>query len=593
MTTRSTYKRLDVMTPDPTATGAKLIQDNTKLTDDVLAAIPDGGTAGQVLKKTSGTDYDTEWADQTATITVDSALSTSSTNPVQNAVITNALNGKIDNGELATVATTGAYSDLTGTPTIPDAYTLPTASLSTLGGVKVGTNLAIANGVLSASTGTTANTVSAGNHTHAYSAITDKPTLATVATTGSFNDLTNQPTVDSALSTTSQNAIQNAIATQAINGKADTNHTHVTGDITNFPELATVASTGAYSDLTGTPAEYVLPAATSTTLGGVIPDGTTITVDSVGNITAVQGGGSSIADPLNSNSLLRSSNYEWVEESPMDVSTTANVNAVLARNSDYDGFSWVNVSAFGGSGNTYTAGTGLTLTGTQFSVTPNTYSAVNHTHDYTAITNTPSLATVATSGSYNDLTDQPAAYSLPAATSSVLGGVKPDGTTITVTSDGVISSAGGGSGTTYAAGTGLNLTGNTFSLNEATDTTLGGVIVDNDTITVDNSKLTANYNNGIAWTTAPQVMTIQGIKNQVAYDSDYFYVCTDANTWRRIAITAKSYGHYYSNTMKRLSWTTAPASATSTGAVGQVAYDNNYFYICTATNTWERAAWSE
>ncbi len=47
----------------------------------------------------------------------------------------------------ATVATTGAYSDLTGTPS---AYSLPTASPSVLGGVKVGTGLAIDGaGVLS------------------------------------------------------------------------------------------------------------------------------------------------------------------------------------------------------------------------------------------------------------------------------------------------------------------------------------------------------------------------------------------------------------------------------------------------------------
>lgn len=57
---------------------------------------------------------------------------------------------------------------------------------------------------------------------------------------------------------------------------------------------------------------------------------------------------------------------------------------------------------------------------------------------------TSSLATVATSGSYNDLSNKPTipeAYTLPAATTSALGGVKPDGTTITVTADGTISAA--------------------------------------------------------------------------------------------------------------------------------------------------------
>ena len=34
----------------------------------------------------------------------------------------------------------------------------------------------------------------------------------------------------------------------------------------------------------------------------------------------------------------------------------------------------------------------------------------------------------------------------------------------------------------------------------------------------------------------------------------------------------------------------APATSTSTGTVGQIEWDANYIYICTATNTWKRAA---
>lgn len=37
---------------------------------------------------------------------------------------------------------------------------------------------------------------------------------------------------------------------------------------------------------------------------------------------------------------------------------------------------------------------------------------------------------------------------------------------------------------------------------------------------------------------------------------------------------------------------TAPTTATSTGTAGQIAYDASYFYVCTATNTWVRAALS-
>ncbi len=36
--------------------------------------------------------------------------------------------------------------------------------------------------------------------------------------------------------------------------------------------------------------------------------------------------------------------------------------------------------------------------------------------------------------------------------------------------------------------------------------------------------------------------------------------------------------------------TATPASATATGTTGQIAWDANYIYICTATNTWKRVA---
>ena len=66
--------------------------------------------------------------------------------------------------------------------------------------------------------------------------------------------------------------------------------------------------------------------------------------------------------------------------------------------------------------------------------------------DLTPYAKTADLSTVATTGSYEDLTNKPTipdAYTLPTASTSTLGGVKVDGSTITI-ADGVISSAGGG-----------------------------------------------------------------------------------------------------------------------------------------------------
>lgn len=40
----------------------------------------------------------------------------------------------------------------------------------------------------------------------------------------------------------------------------------------------------------------------------------------------------------------------------------------------------------------------------------------------------------------------------------------------------------------------------------------------------------------------------------------------------------------------RITNPTTPASASATGTIGTIAWDTSYFYICTATNTWRRAA---
>ncbi len=87
--------------------------------------------------------------------------------------------------------------------------------------------------------------------------------------------------------------------------------------------------------------------------------------------------------------------------------------------------------------------------------------------DLTGYAKTADLSTVATSGSYEDLTNKPTipdAYTLPVASTDTLGGVKVDGSTITI-ADGVISSAGGG-GTDLSNGFVTDSTNNTGGLHK-------------------------------------------------------------------------------------------------------------------------------
>ena len=64
------------------------------------SGIPSGGSTGQVLGKKSATDYDVEWKTVSGGGTVDSSFSFSSTNPVQNKVVTKAI--YFDVGEIET-----------------------------------------------------------------------------------------------------------------------------------------------------------------------------------------------------------------------------------------------------------------------------------------------------------------------------------------------------------------------------------------------------------------------------------------------------------------------------------------------------------
>ena len=106
-----------------------------------------------------------------------------------------------------------------------------------------------------------------------YNDLTNKPVLFS----GSYNDLTNKPTIPNNTN-------------QLINGNGYiTQSSLVWGNITGKPTFATVATSGSYNDLTNKPsipAQYTLPTASTTVLGGVKVDGASITIDGNGVITS-------------------------------------------------------------------------------------------------------------------------------------------------------------------------------------------------------------------------------------------------------------------------------------------------------------------
>ena len=110
--------------------------------------------------------------------------------------------------------------------------------------------------------GTAATTAATDYATAAQGALADTATqpadLATVATTGAYADLSGKPTLGTAAATASTD-----YATAAQGTLADT--------AIQSADLATVATTGAYSDLTGTP---TVVEKTSATGSAVVPTGT-------------------------------------------------------------------------------------------------------------------------------------------------------------------------------------------------------------------------------------------------------------------------------------------------------------------------------
>jgi hypothetical protein len=258
--------------------------------DHLLINADMGGTLDPAkIDKVDNTDSVTSVAGRTGAVT----LSTADISGLATVASTGAYSDLTGAPTLATVATTGAYSDLSGTPTLgtaaaEDVGTLAgnvvqldgTAKLPAVDGSQL-TNLPSAP-VTSVAGKTGAVTLVAG----------DISGLATVATTGAYSDLTGTPTLGTAaaedVGTLAGNVVQLNGSAQlpavdgslltgitasvvALNDVGDVNaptpantnvikYNSTSGDwesgavaASEVSGLATVATTGAYSDLSGTP----------------------------------------------------------------------------------------------------------------------------------------------------------------------------------------------------------------------------------------------------------------------------------------------------------------------------------------------------
>jgi hypothetical protein len=316
---------------------------------------------------------------------------------------------------LATVATSGSYADLSNTPTLGTASAedvgtatgdvvqlvdvggspgLPVVDGSQLTGITADLSSSVI-GDLSDVTITSASSAQVlkyngtawVNSSVAYAEVTGTPSLATVATTGDYADLLNKPTLGTAsaedVGTTIGDVVQledvgGSAALPAVDGSQLTGlnidsvgdlgdvtiTTPAAGDALIYDDvssewqnqaLATVATTGAYSDLSGAP---TLGTASALDVGTSANN--VVQLDGSAKLPAVDGSAlTGITADVSTASI----------GALADVTiTSASSNQVLK----YDGADWVNSSVA-----------------------------------YAEVTGTPTLATVATSGAYSDLSGLP------------------------------------------------------------------------------------------------------------------------------------------------------------------------------------------
>ena len=182
-------------------------------------------------------------------ITVDTSLSSTSTNPVQNKVINSALSGKAGTS-VATTNTNGLMSasdkkKLDGIATGATKITVDTSLSST------STN-PVQNKVINSALSGKAGTSVATTNTNGLMSAEDKTKLNGIANGA------NKTTVDSSLSASSTNPVQNKAVKSALDGKLSTSGGTLTGNLSGQYITGTWLQTTQATDLGRTPSKIAI-----------------------------------------------------------------------------------------------------------------------------------------------------------------------------------------------------------------------------------------------------------------------------------------------------------------------------------------------
>lgn len=522
----------DIIAPSSVVTlsATQTLTNKTLSAATLTGALTAGGTTGTSGYVLTSTGTGVQWA----------AAATSYSLP---AATTTTLGGVI----IPAVGTSG-ITNTSGT------IGLATASATQLGGVKVdGTTIGISTGIISVTqSGLTAPAGALTGSTLASNVVS-----SSLTSVGTLANLTVTNPISGSV-TGNAGSVTNGVYTTVSYADPAWITSLAGSKITGLATSATTDTTNATNITSGTLAAARLPTATTTALGAVKIDGTSITITN-GVISAVAAVGAAAAGQLTGTTLAAnvvtssltsvgtltnltvtntisgsvsgsagsvpaSGIVGTVPSTSLPKATTGALGAVRVDGSsitiDANGI----ISSTGGGGgtgsgtvNTGTAGQLAYYASSTTAVSPLT--ALSWTSGTTtlALTGTFSATTLSGSLAASNLTGTIAAARLPVATTSAVGGVKVDGTTITIDGTGVISATGGGGGsgtvTSVSAGTGLTGGPITTSGSLSIDTSVVATLTDAQTLsnkTLNSPTVTGTLTAGGGVGTSGQVLTSTG-----------------------------------------------------------------------------------
>lgn len=347
-----------------------------------------------------------------------------------------------ESSDLATVATTGSYDDLSDKPSIPPAQV--NADWDATSGVTAILNKPnLATVATTGDYGDLVNTPSipaaqvnsdwAETNTASKAYIENKPDLsvyaqssdlATVATTGSYDDLSDKPVIPAAQiqsdwtesDSTSKAYVQHKPDLSVYAQSANLATVATTGDyadLDNTPSLATVATTGDYSDLSNKPS---IPAAqvnsdwdAQSGVSQILNKPNLATVATSGSYNDLSN------RPTIPPAVTVDQHYDALSENPQSgtavaeaIAGTGQVPSVTSSDDNK-----VLMASFAGGVGSYSwePSAAATQVNADWDATSGVAKILNKP-DLSVYAQSSNLATVATSGDYNDLSNRP---SIPAA----------------------------------------------------------------------------------------------------------------------------------------------------------------------------------